>query len=475
MSSELEGGAGHNRRDFLKRAAVTGAIAVPATGLLTSCATSGGGNKKAKSGAKSKKNPLGVNATAPLDVFIFKGGYSDTYAIDDEKIYAKAFPKAKITHTGTQGLAQKLQPRFVGGNPPDAIDNSGDSNLDVATLIGKNQITDLTRLLDAPAYDIPGKTVRDTLLPGVLDSGTFSGKPYILYYVYTLYGLWHSKPLFDKNGWDVPTNWDEMLALCPKIRKAGMYPWTFQGKFPIYILWSILGSATKMGGVDVLKNLDNLQPNAWKDPAIKASAEYHAELVAKKYVLPGTPGLTHTQSQTYWAQGKAAFIPCGSWLENELGKITPTGFDMVVTPMLSMKSDKLPDSAIQAAGTEGFIVPQQGKNPQGGLEFLRIMLSKQASTNFSKLTHALTSVSGYAENLNYSTAFTSARDLVTAAGKDAFTWNFNVWYAQMEKSVEDATGELMAGRIKPDEWVTRCQKAADTTAKDSSIKKYHRA
>jgi N-acetylglucosamine transport system substrate-binding protein len=476
MNSDIFGQSGVSRRAFLRRAAAAGVLVVPAGAVLSACATSGGGgNQNVGTTKKSTSNPLGVKPDAPLDVFIFKGGYGDDYAKYDESLYSKAFPKAKVHHSSGQQLGQTLQPRFVGGNPPDVIDNSGAGNLDVATLVAKGQIQDLSAMFNSPSVDDPNTTVKDSLLPGVYDSGLFSGKPFILNYVYTVNAIWYSKTLFAQKGWEYPKTWDDMLALCAKIKKSGISPWTFQGKYPYYILNPILSMAAKTGGQQVLTNLDNLEPNAWKAPSVKAAATAFHELVSKGYILPGTPGLTHTQSQTYWAQGKAAFIPCGSWLENELGSITPKNFDMVVAPTPSLTtSDKLPFTAVWAAAGEGFIVPSDGKNPTGGADFMRIMLGKQASTNFSKQTHSLTALKGYAENLNYSTAFTSAREVVTAAGNNTLNWFFGTWYAKMETNVENATGALMAGQIGPDEWVTRCQKAADETAQDSSIKKYKR-
>ncbi|WP_279582534.1 hypothetical protein [Fodinicola feengrottensis] len=43
----------------------------------------------------------------------------------------------------------------------------------------------------------------------------------------------------------------------------------------------------------------------------------------------------------------------------------------------------------------------------------------------------------------------------------------------MSKAIEDATSALMGLQITPADWVTRCQQAADTTAKDSTIHKFH--
>jgi alpha-glucoside transport system substrate-binding protein len=37
--------------------------------------------------------------------------------------------------------------------------------------------------------------------------------------------VWYSPKMFDKNGWDVPETWDDMLALSDKIAATGIKPW----------------------------------------------------------------------------------------------------------------------------------------------------------------------------------------------------------------------------------------------------------
>jgi N-acetylglucosamine transport system substrate-binding protein len=115
-----------SRRTLLTRAAALGALAVPGVALLDACATGGGGaTGSGDKGTVTKDNPLGVKVDAPLDVVIFKGGFGDKYATDSEAAYKVKYPKATVKHTGTQQITQILQPRFVGGTPPDLIDNSG--------------------------------------------------------------------------------------------------------------------------------------------------------------------------------------------------------------------------------------------------------------------------------------------------------------------------------------------------------------
>jgi N-acetylglucosamine transport system substrate-binding protein len=111
-----------------------------------------------------------------------------------------------------------------------------------------------------------------------------------------------------------------------------------------YLTSPLLMTAYKSGGPELKQRIDNLEPNAWRDPALVAAAEGYQELAAKGYLLEGSQALSHTVSQTYWAQGKAVFIPCGGWLENELGKIAPTDLGMTIAPVLGMSAsaDKAP-------------------------------------------------------------------------------------------------------------------------------------
>ena len=113
------------------------------------------------------------------------------------------------------------------------------------------QLADLADLLDAPSLDDPGKTVRQTLLPGAVETGTFDGKVFILNYAYTVYGIWYSSKLFTDKGWQYPKTWDEHIALCKTIKAAGIAPWTYQGLHPRYMSWPVISTAIKFGGPQV--------------------------------------------------------------------------------------------------------------------------------------------------------------------------------------------------------------------------------
>jgi len=462
-----------SRRTMLRAAAVLG-VAVPG---LTACVTSGagGGNASSSSGDKSATNPFGVRADLPLEVVVFKGAYGDDYVIAAEKVFKEHFNGAVIDHKGIQKVGDTLRPRFVAGSPPDVVNNTGAGRLDIAALNQGKQLENLERLLDAPSWDDPNVKVRDTLLPGVIDDGTYDGTFVRFNYAYTAWGLWYSKPLFERNGWQWPQTWPEMLTLCEEIKKTGVAPWTYQGKFPEYMTDPLLVMAARGGGMDLVRSIDNLQPSAWRHESVRAAAEAIAELSGKGYLMAGSEALSHTEAQAAWCQGKAAIIPSGSWLEAEQKSVTPAGFDMVMGAVPSLNTNgKLRNNAIHAASSEAYLVPSQGKNVAGGLEFLRMLFSRKAMTEFAKSAGTLPSVKGATDGLTLTPALTSVAAAVRAAGDDTINWRHRIWYPALTKAVDDSVAELVNRRVTPAEWVDRVQKAADDLAKDSSVKKYER-
>ncbi|MGW8630874.1 N-acetylglucosamine/diacetylchitobiose ABC transporter substrate-binding protein [Streptomyces sp. NPDC055793] len=476
-TSAENNGTGVGRRDLIKRSAALGLISVPTMSFLSACASGGGDDQeKAKAGEKSAKNPLAVNDSAQMEFVLFDGGFGKEYAEDAVKLYEKAFPKAKVKFSATQKIQSTLQPRFNGGNPPDLVDNSGAEQMDMGVLVGKKQLADLTPLLDAPSYDDPNKKVRDTLRPGIVEMGQFDGEPvWILYYAYTVYGNWYSQKALDSLDAEYPKSWDEMLAVCEKAKKKGMAGWTYAGKYPYYIPFSMSPMIAKVGGVEVLDAIDNLEPNAWKHPAVKTVFEAWYELYKKGYILKGTPGLDHIQSQTAWAKGKALFIPNGSWVENESAKVIPADFDLAVSaPPGIDDSDKMPFGTMWASGGEPFIVPAKAANGAGGMEQLRVMLSEASSKNFTSKVKSLSAYNGGTDGIELTPGLKSGVAALELAGSNVVNPRMQDWYVQLQKEKigVGCLGEMMAGRMTPAETIKKIQGFADDAAKDSSIKHY---
>ena len=151
---------------------------------------------------------------------IFNGGYGIAYAEFAAKQVEKLQAGSTVKVTPATNIAQTLQPRFVAGNPPDVIDNSGAGLIGINTI--RDQLEDLTAIIEAKNYE--GVPIKDTLYAGVTESGTFDGKFVQLNYVLTVYALWYSASLFKEQGWEVPKTYDEMLALGAGGQGQGQVP-----------------------------------------------------------------------------------------------------------------------------------------------------------------------------------------------------------------------------------------------------------
>ncbi|AUG77239.1 ABC transporter solute-binding protein [Kitasatospora sp. MMS16-BH015] len=460
-------GAGYNRRELLRRAAGLTALAVTGGPLLAACAGGGGGTTGgATAVASSATNPLGVDGSAPLEVVIFKGGFGDDYAKAFEGLYAKTYSAAKITHTPTQDITGLLQPRFNGGSPPDVVDDSGAKQIKLDVLHKAGQLADLTALLDAPYLDDPSRKVRDVLQPGTVEHGSFDGKMYSLNYVYSVSGLWYSGKLFKEKGWTAPKTWAEFITLCGTIKAAGVAPFCHQGKYPYYINVAIMDLLARQGGREIITRVDQLDTTVWDGPEAKAAISAIYQLVDQDYLLPGTNGMTHTEAQTAWNQYKAAFVPCGSWLENEQLKLTPDDFEMTFLPMPSLPGDKLPPTSLRAGADEPFIVPAKAKNVAGGMEFLRMMLTKAGAGQFAQQANAVTVLKdGIGPEVKLRPGTKSAVAALGAAGTEVFNYDYPNTQSAFDIELGNASTELMANRIKPEEWLKRAKAAAEKAKK----------
>ncbi|WP_018350628.1 N-acetylglucosamine/diacetylchitobiose ABC transporter substrate-binding protein [Longispora albida] len=467
-----------SRRQVITRAAAIGA-AIPAAGLLGACATGSSSEKKdnTKVDNSNVANPFGVKDDAALNVVIFPGGYSDKYATEvHEKMYKEKFPKATVKHEGIQDIDPVIGPRFQSGDVPDFLNNSGEKAVNMGKLVGDKQLSLLDKLWAAPSLDTPGKTVRDTLIPGTIESGSFNGESLQLNYVFTVYGLWFNANQFKEKGWDgAPKDFDAFTALCEKIKAAGVTPFGYAGANAAYYMFEvIMTSAAKIGGAGVLKALDNLEDGAWKHEAVLQAAEYWA-MIGSKYSDKAFEGLKHTEVQLKQNQGSLAIYPSGSWLESEQKKDTPATFEYAMMNVPTGKTTKLPVTSVHATASEPYVIPAKAKNLAGALEYARIMLSKKGAAEFTKLTGSLTSVAGAADAVKVTPGTESAKKALSGAGKDVFTFYWADDYKDgLGLPARSATNDLFFGRIDAKKYVEVLQAAADKVKKDPSVTKIKR-
>jgi N-acetylglucosamine transport system substrate-binding protein len=458
-----------DRRSFMKGALATAAV-IPFSGALAACAGNGSDAAPKKAGGKvSTSNPFGMADKSSVDAVIFDGGYGTDYVAFAATLMEKNHAGSKVKVSPTTKIAQELQPRFVGGNPPDLIDNSGENAIGFSTILA--QIEDLKDVLDAK--NLEGTTIRDTLFGGVEEPGTYEGKLAALNYVLTVYAVWYSASLFKENGWTPPKTWDEAIDLGAKAKAKKKYLFVWGKEAATYYQTLAIGSAIKEGGDEVRLALENLEAKCWSHPAVQAVLTSMGKIVKAGYVKPGGSGTQFTAAQAQWSNNQDGLLyPSGSWIENEMKDQTKPDFQMKGFPEMTVSGgSKMPYEALHSASGEPFVIPSKGKNVAGGKELLRTMLSKEAATNFAKTKLAPTIVKGTVPADGFgSTALVSQNDLLSAAGSNVFTWKFvDLYGMNIDQLV--IWNSFLAGKSDVAALTSGLQKITDKVREDDSIKK----
>lgn len=470
------------RRGFL-----AGALAVGAVGGLAACAgggdddpttdpttgddptveeTNGGEDPAAPADGD---NPFGVEA-GEIEAVIFNGGYGIEYAEFAAQMVEDLHADVTVDVVGSTQIAQELQPRFTGGDPPAVFDNAGAGKLALASVL--DQVEDLNDVVDAPNFE--GETIRETLFDGVLEPSTIDGKLAAINYVLTVYAMWYSASLFAENGWEPPRTWDDALELGAAAQEQGKYLFLWGQEAADYYLEPLLVSAVKEGGPEVRLKLENLAEDAWTQEPVQAAFNKFKEIIDAGYIKPGGSGTQFTAAQAQWSSGQEALLyPSGAWIENEMKDQTADGFEMTGAPIPVLSEDgAMPYEALQLAAAEEYMVPSESGNVAGGKEFMRAMLSKEAAANFAETILSPTIVADTVPEGGFgSTALVSQTELIAAAGENTFGFQFRIYYAMGSEHVV-IFNSFLDGQMDVATLTSQLQEITDRIRNDDGIEKY---
>ena len=173
--------------------------------------------------------------------------------------------------------------------------------------------------------------------------------------------------------------WDDFLALCRGDQGRRDRALAHQGKYPYYIQQVIDGhgrQARRQGGRRPRSTTWSRTPGS---PVGQDGRRGAATRSSKGYMLQGTEGLDHIQSQTALERGQGRLHPLRLVAGERAEEGRPQGLRHHGRADPAVDGAKLPFEATRVSAAEAFIVPAKAKNVPGGQEYLRIMLSKEGA------------------------------------------------------------------------------------------------
>jgi raffinose/stachyose/melibiose transport system permease protein len=139
-------------------------------------------------------------------------------------------------------------------------------------------------------------------------------------------------------------------------------------------------------------DMKNLVPGAYNNDASIQSITLLRRL-GQNYFQEGAMGMSHTAAQMQFFNGRAAMIPCGSWLKSEMKGKIPDGFELGFFNLPLPPGHKADPSTINAH-VEPFYLMSHSKHPREAVDFLRFMTSKAQAGKFARMQDIVVAVRG---------------------------------------------------------------------------------
>lgn len=392
--------------------------------------------------------------TGEFEIQYFVGGYGDAWWLEVIEAFQKANPELKIKQSAGPKINEQMKPRWIQGNPPDVvyIDGAGSNE---RQMIDDGQLLDITDFLST-ANNVDGEKLTDILI--AQPTAYEGGKSYTLPLVFGSWGLFYDKALFRENGWSAPSNWGEFIETSERIKASGIPALIHTGVYPYYINGGLLDSAivaANGGDGSILTRQANLEEGSFSGEPVKKALNQIIELVDKQLIDKGSVSLNHTDSQAQWLQHKAGFIPNGLWLENEMKKDIPSGFEFGFLPSVAQDVGQ---NNIVIPYTNTIAIAKDAKNPEAAKAFLEFAFTKENAIRWAELTGALMNIKA---DLSSSSASEVVKDAMSFFNSNQTTVApVAVLNADVEKVKQDAIVALTVGKITPEEWMKRMEEAA---------------
>ncbi len=334
-----------------------------------------------------------------LEIAAFAGGYGAEMYEKVVAAYEEANPDVDIELNATRTLVDELTPQVAAGDYPDLVVlGLGGPEGFTESFVRDESLEELTDVLD---MTIPGEdvTVGDKLTDGIV--GNLSTNPYGDDRVFLMpvnaspTGLVYNQGIFEQKGWEVPTTWDEMLALGETAKAEGIALFTYPTAG--YLDSYFFSLAAAVGGEDFYRSVVTYEEDVWNTPEAEQVFELTAALL--DYAAPTTVGFANNQDFTKNQQSilddTALFMPNGGWIAGEMADAPRVdGFEWGLMPVPAVDGgDRYLTTFVESAW-----IPEEADSKDEAKQFLAWLYSDEAADIMAE-SNAVQPIKGLAERL----------------------------------------------------------------------------
>lgn len=400
-----------------------------------------------------------------LTVYAFAGPIREEfwqYAVD---AFNERYPDVEVELVANARVHDQIRPLLVAGNPPDVYFNAGAGRITVDQLFAEELIIPMDEMLDGPAWDSTG-TMRDTILSYRVN--VLEGETWGLQLPFHLIGFFYNAQLFEDNGWDVPTNFNEFRDVAEEMTADGVVPISTTGVYPYYWEHFVLrGAVAAAGGRQAFVDWAELRPGFFESDVFLDPIRQYEEVVRNGWLLEGSEARNHTESQLEWIFGNAAMVTSGTWIESEMSADYPDGFtdDIRFLPTFFVAPDEEP--VISPYGNASVTI-FRGGNEAAAQEFVRALYSVDVMATMTEMTNIMSNVPAANDQAAKSPAITSALEALDRY--DQLAWPEGGYLTnEVTAALSAQIQSLMIGETTAEELGAAVESAAERVRNDGSI------
>ena len=332
------------RRKKIAAVSVTLAGIMAAAGVMSGCSLSGGDNGKIRiEMIQYKQEAVGVFEEL-------------------EKKFNETHDDIELVIDSPNDATTIMKTRFIREDYPDIIGIGGDMNysnfLDAGLLMDISDYEGLDSIKQA--YLDMDKELELVPQEGV----------YAVPYAANAAGVLYNKDIFDEYGWEIPTTWDEFLALCEDIQAEGLQPFFFgfRDTWTCLAPWNAI--AVDLVDSDICSQVNRGEAN-FTDNYREVAEKTRALL---DYAQDDPFAYSYNDACTAFARGEAVMYPIGSYAVPQIQSVNP---DINIDSFVMPASEDASVNKLNSGNDLQFSVLAESEHKEAAYEVLDFLLEDE--------------------------------------------------------------------------------------------------
>ncbi|TYQ14827.1 UNVERIFIED_CONTAM: raffinose/stachyose/melibiose transport system substrate-binding protein [Acetivibrio alkalicellulosi] len=204
---------------------------------------------------------------------------------------------------------------------------------------------------------------KDQLSQAALDNVTYDGKLYGTTFTTAISVLFYNKKIFEDNGLEPPTTFDELVQVSETLKANGITPIGISARDKWVLAMTHDNLTLKSAGPEKVQSALRAEGQSYNAPEFIESAAKFQKLVEIGAFIEGAAGLTNDEASAEFYAGNTAMFVTGSWMAGSIqtDPENPDDFDAVPYPVVGNNA-ALTD--FMGGPVDSFMVSQSTNHPE---------------------------------------------------------------------------------------------------------------